>query len=132
MSGIRQFNIPAFDAAAAHLREQGFNIISPAELDSPEMRRQAMESEDGDLSKLEKGTGETWGDVLARDVKIVADKVDGLIFLPGWANSRGALLESFVGIITGKFFYTYDTLDGAKLIPKRFVVEALVASEKLK
>jgi hypothetical protein len=39
MTGIAQFNFPAFDAAAAELRDQGYEIISPAELDDPQPAR---------------------------------------------------------------------------------------------
>lgn len=107
MSGIPRFNIPMFDSAAISLRNMGYNIVSPAELDSPEMRALALASIDGDLSELEKDTDETWGNVLARDVHMVADKVDGIIFLPNWWESRGAKLEAFVGLLTRKQFGSF-------------------------
>lgn len=104
MSGVPQFNIPMFDKTTVQLRLHGFTIISPAELDSPIMRERALASLDGDLSKLEKDTGETWGEVLARDVKLVADGIGGIILMPNWFKSRGAKLEAFVGLLTGKKF----------------------------
>ena len=108
MSWVPQFNIPLFDNVAGRLRADGYTIISPAELDSPEMRRRALQSMDGDLNKLEHDTGETWGEVLARDVKLVADQVTGIIFLPDWTKSRGAKLEAFVGLLTGKQFAIWN------------------------
>lgn len=108
MSGVPQFNIPLFDQVTTALRNRGYTIVSPAELDSPAMRRRALLSTDGDLKKLEKETGETWGDVLARDVKLVADKITGIIFLPDWTKSRGAKLEAFVGLLTGKEFAIWN------------------------
>lgn len=92
MSGIPQFNFPMFQAAAKELREHGYDIVSPAELDDPETYANAMASPDGDAAKQ----GRSWGDFLARDVKIVADQVQGVIVLPGWQTSRGARLEVFV------------------------------------
>jgi hypothetical protein len=106
MSGRPQFNIPAFDEAAATLRSAGYDIVSPAELDSPAMRAEALLSPDGKMNG--KMAGETWGDVLARDVRLIADQVGGIIFLRWWPQSRGAKLEAFVGLLTKKQFGFYD------------------------
>lgn len=106
MTGIPQFNFPLFHKAAAELRANGYDIVSPAELDSPAVAKAAMASTDGALGS---GViaGETWGEILARDVQVVADKVDGVVFLPNWHKSRGAKLEAFVGLLTGKVFGWY-------------------------
>jgi hypothetical protein len=106
MTNIPQFNIPMFDRAAAKLRMMGYDIVSPAELDSPEMRAIALQSPDGKMGPHEKMAGETWADVLARDVKVITDQVDGgVIVLPGWYKSRGARLEVFVSLLNGKHKY---------------------------
>lgn len=105
MSGIPQFNIPVFDAAAKALRANGVEVVSPAELDDEETRAAAFASPDG-APGTGSANGETWGDFLSRDVKIIADEVDGMIALPNWQKSRGARLELFVGLLTGKKFYT--------------------------
>lgn len=120
MSGIKSFNIPAFEEAATWLRTRALEdttIVSPAEMDrehSPEGYQLALASPDGDASALKSTLG-TWGDVLARDVKRVADEVDGIIFLDDWEQSRGARLEAFVGLLTGKKFgrlvYAYSHVD---------------------
>jgi hypothetical protein len=103
MSGIPQFNIPAFDVVVSQLRQKGFTIVSPAELDDPETRAKALQSPDG-APGSGGVNGETWGDFLARDVKLIADQVDGLILMKDWHKSRGARLEAFVGLMTGKVF----------------------------
>lgn len=95
MSGYPQFNYPAFYAAADMLRAQGYEVVSPAEMDSKELQALALKSTNGTFKDIE-GANETWGDMLARDVKLVADVVDGVCLLPGWENSRGARLEAFV------------------------------------
>jgi len=97
MTGLPQFNIPAFDRAAHMLRSHGIEVISPAELDDPETRATALASPDG-APGSGAANGETWGDFLSRDVKVIADSgLDGIVVLPGWNDSRGARLETFVG-----------------------------------
>jgi hypothetical protein len=97
MTGIPQFNFPAFDAAAAELRAFGYEVVSPAEMDDPETRAAAMASPDG-APGSGSSNGETWGDFLARDVKLIADDgIKAIYVLPGWSASRGARLETFVG-----------------------------------
>lgn len=127
MSWVPQFNIPLFDTTSAKLRAEGFSILSPAELDSPLMRARALASPDGDLTKLEKDTNETWGHVLGRDVERVADEVGGIMFLPNWQKSRGAKLEAFTGLLTGKRFAVYDPhTGGAFEIGRVYVQQELV------
>lgn len=112
MTGLPQFNVPLFNEVAAKLRDDGYTVINPAELDSPEMQKQALASPDGNLANLEKLTNETWGDVLARDVKVIADSADAIVCLPGWYKSRGARLEVFVGLLTGKTFWGWSLTNG--------------------
>lgn len=106
MSNIPQFNIPLFDRVAGSLREQGYDVVSPAELDDPVVRAECLASPDGAPS-VQHGT---WGDFLARDVKLVADEIGGIVTLPDWQKSRGARLEVFVGLLTGKQFAQWDDL----------------------
>jgi hypothetical protein len=106
MSGIPQFNIPAFDEAVKRLREAGYDAVSPAELDDKDTRAAALASKDGHI----KGSlnGETWGDFLARDVKLVADEIDAIALLPGWEGSRGAQLELHVASLCNLPIYRYE------------------------
>ena len=108
MSNIPQFNFPAFYAATTHLREEGWNIISPAELDDPIVALAAFQSRDGKVNP----EGDTWGDFLSRDVKIIADEVSGIILMPGWIKSRGARLEAYVGIECGHQFREFRGVHG--------------------
>jgi Domain of unknown function (DUF4406) len=106
MSGIPQFNIPAFDKLAALLRADGYDVVSPAELDNERVRVACLASADGANTEATNDGG-TWAEFLARDVKLIADQIGGIIFLPGWNKSRGARLEAFVGLLTGKQFAQY-------------------------
>ena len=111
MSGVPQFNFPAFDAAADHLRAAGHDIVSPAELDDPATREAARNSSDGSFGS---GTvnGETWGDFLARDVKLIADEgIEAIIVLPGWEGSKGARLETFVASLKDLPIFLYPALN---------------------
>jgi hypothetical protein len=112
MTGLPQFNIPLFDAVTKLLRAEGHAVVSPAELDSPEMRALALASPDGKMPSDGKMAGETWGDVLARDVKLIHNEIDAIAVLPDWQKSRGARLECFVGLLCNKEFYGVDTRNG--------------------
>jgi Domain of unknown function (DUF4406) len=108
MSNIPQFNFPAFYAAAEELRKQGWEVVSPAELDDQEDKGAALLSTDGDVNDRTI-VKKTWGDFLARDVKLLADEgIKGIIFLPGWEKSKGARLEAYVGLNLGFVYYEYD------------------------
>ena len=59
MSGKPQMNFPAFEKAAKSLRRRGHDVVSPAELDSPEAQEAALASKHGDLNDYARQTGET-------------------------------------------------------------------------
>jgi hypothetical protein len=110
MSDRPQFNFPAFFEAAERLRFHGFEVISPAENDPQDVREAALKSVDGAKPNGKIGS-ETWGDALARDVKLIADGgIQAIVFLPDWHTSRGARLEAFTGLLQPgfKFFYYYQ------------------------
>jgi hypothetical protein len=109
MTGIPQFNIPAFDALAAKLRAKGNTVVSPAELDSREIRQELLASADGQYAfgSTIGATKMTWADFLARDVKLIADEIDEIVVLPDWWKSRGARLEVFVGLLSKKLIYRW-------------------------
>lgn len=110
MTGRPHFNFPLFHAAAKELRVRGWDITSPAELDSPEAKKAAEESLTGDASHYAKN--DSWGDLLARDVKLIADgPIDSIICLPGWENSRGGKLETYVARLCGLPLLEYPSLD---------------------
>jgi hypothetical protein len=123
MSNIPQFNFPAFFAAAEQLRAAGFEVVSPAEIDNAEDKGAALASTDGDMRTIE--NKKTWGDFLARDVKLLADTgIQGIVFLPNWQDSKGAKLEAFVGLLQGFKFWEYE--DGfAYCVTSRSVIDAI-------
>lgn len=101
MSGLPQQNFPAFDIAAKTLRADGWEIVSPAELD---------DSVDREIAMTDAPARKSWGDFLARDVKLLADTgIEAIVFLQGWTDSRGARLEATVGLLQKDFkFFFYE------------------------
>jgi hypothetical protein len=110
MTGYPNFNFPAFDEASRILRAYGLQIISPAELDRDDPP----------------APGSVWMDFILRDLKVIHDKVKGIIFLPNWYHSRGARMEAFTGIMLGmRFAQYYDDTETAHPIEKKVVAEHL-------
>jgi hypothetical protein len=73
MTGLPEFNYPAFYRAAEALAAKGFDTINPARADGREGCR-------------------SWLDYMRASLRDVAD-CDGIAVLPGWGESRGAALE---------------------------------------
>ncbi len=97
MTGIPQFNYPAFISAAQDLRGVGLDVVSPAELDDPEDVAAAMASPNGLMSEFNAKSPKTWGQFLSRDVELIADGgIEAIYVLANWEDSRGARLETFV------------------------------------
>jgi hypothetical protein len=109
MTGIPQFNYPWFHAAAEDLRSLGYDVQSPAELDSDEFKAAALASKDGSMESFP--ATETWGDILAKDVKLIADGgIEAVVVGPQWTESRGAKLEAFVAYQLGLPVLRYPDL----------------------
>jgi hypothetical protein len=123
MSGYPQFNFPAFFRAAKVLRDLGFEVVSPAEIDNEEDKGAALASPDGDMRTI--ASPKTWGDFLSRDVKLLADDgIKGIVFLNGWQQSKGARLEAFVGLSLKFEFWTYFS-EQVRPVSRFYVLEGL-------
>lgn len=108
MSNRPQFNFPAFDAAAADLRERGHEILSPAEMDDDDVREAALASPDGAPGSAPG----RWEDFLARDIQVVCDPdTEAVIVLDGWEQSKGAQFEVDVARRLGKPILRYPDLE---------------------
>lgn len=80
MSGIADFNYPAFNAAADALRAQGVAAINPAD--------------HGIVP------GASWEDYMRSDMAQLST-CEAIHLLPGWSGSRGARLEHYVATQLG-------------------------------
>lgn len=84
MRDYPNWNFPAFDANAAYLRAQGWDIISPADLD-----RAAGFDENTTSATF---TDEDFRSAMRRDYEALLT-CDAIFFMPGWEKSTGANLE---------------------------------------
>lgn len=92
MSGYEEFNFPAFMEAATTMREDGYNIVNPGQLDIEEHRAMHAKHDPVDVAP---GT-EEWKDCLRRDLGYVLHpNCLGVIAIDGWEASRGARLETY-------------------------------------
>jgi hypothetical protein len=130
MTGIPRFNIPRFDEVADWLRDLGMDPVSPAELDSDNDRARAMASPDGHVVHYE--NGKTWGDFLARDIKLIVDTpdIDAIMVLEGWEGSRGARFETFTGSKMRAVSLPIITLD-FDLVPNLALYRAWMKDESI-
>lgn len=118
MTGIPQFNYPAFEAAAAHLRRESHDVSSPVELDTPAVRKAALASATGNLADLPV----THGSILGEDVKLIASPaIEALVVLPGWRRSTGARLETYTAFLYHKPVYYYPTM---RRVPRSALMSA--------
>ena len=89
MTGLPEYNRPAFHAAANALRLRGHTVVNPAQTELP--------------------VGSTWGEYMGRCLEAMrlCDEAwrEGrgprpiLAQLPGWHHSRGAVLEYWMATI---------------------------------
>jgi hypothetical protein len=81
MRGIPEFNFPAFHAYAKALREQGYEVFSPAE------------------KGMEKHAGSQYENLAFRravfllDTEYICNEADAVAMMPGWEKSSGARAE---------------------------------------
>jgi nucleoside 2-deoxyribosyltransferase len=78
MTGRPDLNYPAFNAEAARLRALGLHVENPAENPAQE----------------------TWQDYMRQAVAQLVT-CDAVALLPGWENSRGALIENGLAVSLG-------------------------------
>ena len=75
-SGLPDYNYPAFNALAERLRGMGWTVVNPVEV------CEAVQSDD-------------WCDFMRPNIKALMD-CEGIVMLPGYHNSKGAMLEKYI------------------------------------
>ena len=93
MTGLPEFNYPAFHAAAAAWRRNGWDVLNPAENFGGDTPRHYCE--------------------YMRAALLMLAQAEAIAFLPGWAESRGARFERGVALMLG--LDMYDALTFARL-----------------
>lgn len=94
MRGIKDFNFPAFDAAASFLRSEGHEVFNPAEKDRDhDPTGISWKSENGDIAKAEATGVFDRREAIRADLAYIIDHADAIALLPGWDQSKGANAE---------------------------------------
>lgn len=106
MTGIPEFNFPAFDAAAAKYRELGYTVMSPAEMDRLVGFDPTGMTGHEDLAI----NGFSIREALLRDLETVTT-CNGIILLEGWEKSKGARAELALAAALGMWAIE-DTFGG--------------------
>ena len=90
ITGLPDYNKPAFAEATAKLEAHGHIVLNPhtvcVDLSAHSCQLPCTPSE------LEL----PWADYLRADLVAMLTKCDALAMLPGWENSRGASLEAYI------------------------------------
>lgn len=76
MTGYENFNYQAFDDAATRLRALGYSVLSPSEIEGDE------------------GAGSRTWDWYMRRALTMLLQCDAVAVLPGWQESKGAVIET--------------------------------------
>lgn len=90
MTGLPEFNYPAFAEAAARMRENGWTVLSPHENFNGDKTKEYREYIRADLAMLMQSTA--------------------IALLPGWEKSRGARFELHVAQMMGCSVYDATTM----------------------
>ena len=89
MTGIIEYNYPAFDQAAIVLSEKGYEPVNPAAIS------RVLEREYAEMNLTPNRF-----DYLKRDISELV-KCDGIFMLTGWTSSAGANLERLIALSCG-------------------------------
>lgn len=90
MRGIKYYNFPAFDKAEVELRDAGYEVFNPADIDRENGLDVNAFPADYDWRQLPDGMD--LDAVIARDCDELAT-CDGIYMLAGWESSKGARAE---------------------------------------
>jgi hypothetical protein len=94
MRGRPNFNFPAFHAAAAKLREEGYEVFNPAERDKERMGvDMSARSRTGSEAYAARKYGFKLREALLEDLAYICTYAEVLAVLPGWENSKGVAAE---------------------------------------
>lgn len=100
MTGILDFNYPEFNEVADNLRECGYTVLNPADVDAIHKRERQSGFARHACNTCDDGLKHEWPWYMKRTLRMMLD-ADGIALLRGWSQSRGAKIEAFVGKAVG-------------------------------
>lgn len=92
MQGYKDFNFPAFAAAARRLREAGYYVFSPAERDDDKYGADLCKSATGSMAEIN-AKGFSLREALQADTEWICKHATHIYMLRGWERSKGAFAE---------------------------------------
>lgn len=117
MTGITDFNFPLFDAVRDDLIRQGHSVWSPADHDREVITRLWPGKRPEDFPGYAAGNIHEYFDavshggefvldnMMAWDLNVIVNEVDGIVLLPGWQRSSGGLSELYAAESVSKQVY---------------------------
>lgn len=110
MQGYEDFNFPLFMAAAELLRESGFEVVNPAELDEDEG---FFEGTDKETFSVTSGARAKY---MVRDLPHVVE-CEAIALLPGWQESTGSNIELLTALVCGREVWEFfEDAEGGGLV----------------
>lgn len=123
MTGLPEFNYPAFHRAAAALRAAGYEVFNPAEMD-----QYGWAEVDGEWL-MPGGVKPAYADYLRAGIRALID-CDTVCLLEGWPESRGAVLEHDIAMLLGLDFTYLSRIGRLNTAPVLPDVETTNASPR--
>lgn len=93
MRGIPDFNFPMFNKVADILRRKGHEVFNPAEKDLERHGGVAIGNPTGDEHQAAKEHNFSLRQALLDDMTFICSHAEGIVMLPGWEGSSGAMAE---------------------------------------
>lgn len=88
ITGLPDLGMKQFEDAANHLRQLGYAVFNPHELNGPEL---------------------DWKKCMVNDIRILTG-CDAIALLDNWKESRGAKLELLIAVMLGLAIYDAQTM----------------------
>lgn len=108
MSGIPEFNFPAFYEVANKFETEGWTVHNPANKEGETLSARSRKSGDPMLAQKD---GFNFREVYLWDVEKVIES-DAIYMLPGWENSPGARGEHAVAVAMKRHYPSYEIIYG--------------------
>lgn len=109
MTGYADLNYPAFAEASRILRERGFGVVSPAELNPIET---------------------AYEDAMRNDIRALID-CNHICMLEGWEKSKGATLEHHIATVMGLTIITLTQPTASASAPTQSVPDAFAPDTEI-
>ena len=106
MSGIPEFNFPAFYEASERFKNEGWTVFNPADKEGETLSAKSRET--GDPMQAQKD-GFNFREVYLWDLTKVIE-ANAIFMLPGWENSPGARGEHAAAVAMQRHYPDYKII----------------------